>query len=306
VLPARNEDRFIAMAINSIRKLDYPQDRVEIIVVDNGSTDRTVEIAAQAGVKVLTKLNCRVGAVRNEGAKNTSGEMLAFLDADCEAGPLWLRKAVEFLNAGAGAVGGIYLTPDTATWVEKAWAPTREAVLAEVDFLACSGLVVSREVFTRLNGFSEVLEAAEDDEFSRSVRNLGLKVLSVPECAVVHHGYPRKLMAIARRQAWHGTNQLESSRGLFDQLLILVHLFLLGVVASAVGLITQSPVFIEGLILSLVVVGLATLGRLYRNRYQGIGLKLFFQVYIVLLFYFGGRAVGLVKNYWKLLAKRLA
>lgn len=306
VMPVRNEEQYIAMAVRSIGRQNYPQELIDVIVVDNGSTDGSVQAATAAGAKVVVKTNCRVGAVRNEGARISAGQVLAFLDSDCEAGPDWLRKAVELLNSneGIGAVGGMYRTPVHATWVERVWAPNRELRSEDVDFLACSGLIVARGTFERLNGFDERLEAAEDDDFSRRVRGLRLRVMSVPECAVVHHGYPQKLTAIARRQMWHGTNQLESARGLTDRLLILTHLFLLGLLVLPLSLLRGPWVLAAGIALALGVVFVATAGRIHAHRYREADSKLFVQLYVVLLFYFSGRALGLLKNYVQLLTRR--
>lgn len=307
VLPSKNESAYIGMAIASIRRQHYPAELIEIIVVDNGSTDRSVEVAEAAGATVYTRLNCRVGAVRNEGARHAKGEVLAFLDSDCEADPFWLADAVALLYSPdrVGLVGGMYRAPANGLWIERAWAPVDAPTVArDVDFLACSGVVVKREIFDRLHGFDEVLEAAEDDDFSRRVRELGLRVISAPRCSVVHHGYPKTLYGIARRQFWHGSNQLESSTGLKDVLLMFTHLFLLGEVLLVCGALFGSGMVSWGLLLMLAVVGLSSVNRVRKHGYGRTPAE-FVQVCLVVGAYFAGRSIGLINNYVKHIKGRL-
>lgn len=308
ILPSKNESAFIAMAITSIKKQNYPSELIEIIVVDNGSTDNSVAIAEAAGAIVFTKLNCRVGAVRNEGAKHAKGDVLAFLDADCEADELWLLDAVRllFADVGVGLVGGAYLAPANGAWIEHAWAPTvPPSAEKDVDFLACSGLVVKRQVYDQLHGFDEVLEAAEDDDFSRRIREIGLRVVSAPRCAVVHHGYPKTLYAIARRQFWHGSNQLESSVGIKDYLLLFTHLFLLGELLVISGALLSSKVLWLGAAMLLAVVAVSCTVRVKRHGYGRDSLLEFSQVFSVVGAYFAGRSIGLINNYLKVIKGRL-
>jgi len=308
ILPSKNESAFIVMAIASIKKQSYPAELVEIIVVDNGSTDKSVTLAELAGAAVFTKLNCRVGAVRNEGAKHANGDVLAFLDADCEAGELWLADAVRLLIAdvGVGLVGGAYLAPANGVWIERAWAPiVPPSVEKDVDFLACSGLVVKRQVYNQLYGFNEVLEAAEDDDFSKRVRGIGLRVVCAPRCSVVHHGYPKTLYAIARRQFWHGSNQLESSVGIKDYLLLFTHLFLLGEFLAIGGALLNPKICWLGVAMMLSIVALSSALRVKRHGYGRNSLLEFFQVVFVVGAYFAGRSIGLINNYLKIIKGRL-
>lgn len=307
ILPSKNEAAFIAMAIASIKKQNYPSQLIEIIVVDNGSTDTSVAIAEATGATVLTKLNCRVGAVRNEGVKHARGEVLAFLDADCEAGELWLADAVRLLfeEEGVGLVGGMCCAPSKGSWIERTWAPTvPSSIEKEVSALGCTGLVVKKSVFDELSGFDEVLEAAEDDDFCRKVRNAGLRIICSPKCSVVHHGYPKSLRAIARRQIWHGSNQLESSTGLRDYLLLLTHLFLFGELLVLAGAVLNPKICGLGIAMMASIIAVMSAVRIKRRAY-GRNLLGFLQLYPVLAAYFVGRSIGLINNYLKMIKSYL-
>jgi len=88
--------------------LDYPGEKLEIIVVDDGSTDNTGEVAAAFDVNLIRLPASRgPSACRNAGAGEAKGDILAFLDSDCRAGRGWLKELVPFFAFGeVGAVGG--------------------------------------------------------------------------------------------------------------------------------------------------------------------------------------------------------
>ena len=89
IVPALNEGSVIRRCLASLQQQRLPSDCFEVIVVDNGSTDRTREIARSFGgslaVTVLERSGVRIAALRNLGAATARGEFLAFLDADCVA-----------------------------------------------------------------------------------------------------------------------------------------------------------------------------------------------------------------------------
>jgi glycosyltransferase involved in cell wall biosynthesis len=106
IIPAYNEEDNIAKCLQSINAqmeqgIDY-----EIIVVDNGSTDRTREIAEKLKAKVFALPEVNISALRNFGAEASSGDILAFLDADCLVKDGWLKNAVSILDDPAVAMVG--------------------------------------------------------------------------------------------------------------------------------------------------------------------------------------------------------
>src|SRR5690606_20079031 len=97
-------------------------DRFEIIVVDNNSTDRTAEIAKASGATVLFKEKGPVGAVRNFGAMNARGDIIAFIDSDCVAPSDWLAYGSELITANSDTAygGGCYLRAKPF-FIERFW-----------------------------------------------------------------------------------------------------------------------------------------------------------------------------------------
>lgn len=110
VIPAYNEEEGIGRAVKSLLRLDYPREQYEIIVIDNNSADKTSEAAKAAGAdKVFLETSKGTNFARERGRKEASGEIIAFLDADSEAYPDWLKKIEARLSfPGVAAVSGPY------------------------------------------------------------------------------------------------------------------------------------------------------------------------------------------------------
>lgn len=304
IIPARNEGRFIRRCLSSLSTLDAVPCDLEIIVVDNGSTDNTVERAQEFDVTVIQRPGGRVGAVRNRGASVSTGDILAFIDADCIAPPRWLSAALDALaDPRVGIVGGHYLPNPSGTWVERAWAaPEPPTQVHEAESLPGGSILVRSEVFEALGGFDETLSAGEDDDLCRRTREHGLSVLAAPECYVIHLGFPSQLRDVIRRQLWHGASQLDVAPSFFDTQLLLTHSFLAGLFLLIPGAILQSvPVLCLSALL-LVIPVLALAGRKASSRRRR--LWSFVRIIPIASSFYLGRAIGLLRNYARLVLSR--
>jgi len=110
VIPAFNEEESIEKAVKSLLRLNYNRAKYEIIVVDNGSTDKTFEKAKSAGAdKVVVELTKGTNMARERGRREAKGEIIAFLDGDSEVNPDWLINIEKDLAIkGVAAVSGPY------------------------------------------------------------------------------------------------------------------------------------------------------------------------------------------------------
>jgi hypothetical protein len=214
VIPVRNDARRLERCLASITKCDYPRVRIEIIVVDNGSSDESGSVARAAGARVLVAPGESVAALRNIGARQARGETLAFVDADHEIDPGWIRAAtVTLLDPSVGIVGALYHAPADGTWVQRMYDAlrARPAGRREVEWLGSGNMAVRRTVFERLDGFDSSLETCEDVDFTQRVRAGGWRVLSDERLRSVHLGDPPTLAALFFGELWRGRDNLRVS-----------------------------------------------------------------------------------------------
>lgn len=199
VVPVLNGEETITACLESVLRQDYPADRREILVVDNGSTDRTAEIIRRYPVRYLKEAVRGSGSARNRGVAHARGELVAFLDADCVARPGWLRHAVRaFSDPAVGCVAG-EIVPGGGETLARRYAQVRmmhsqrQAIAASFKPFAQTGNALYRRVaLEQLGGFDLALRIGEDADLSwRLQQALGFRVVLAPNAVVSHYGPPR-------------------------------------------------------------------------------------------------------------------
>ncbi len=206
VVPVRNGEATIAACVRSILAAEAPSGGVEIIVVDNGSTDSTARIIRQFPVRLLSASE-RPGSyyARNEGAAISGGRVLAFTDSDCEVEYRWLTTAISrFGNGGIGLVAG-GIKPGFAS-TRSAWYQCRTKALDQertltnslMPYAQTANCLVSREAFEFLGGFDDSFESGGDADLCwRLQMHTKWKLVYEPSCRVIHH----------HRSTWRGVFQ---------------------------------------------------------------------------------------------------
>src|SRR3989344_2589294 len=105
IIPAHNEEKYIRDKIRNTRNLDYPRDKVNIVVVDNGSTDNTKKVAKKERVKVITSKRGKINAII-EGVKHSQSKLISITDADTLLIRNALKSTVGYINRDVVAVSG--------------------------------------------------------------------------------------------------------------------------------------------------------------------------------------------------------
>lgn len=305
IVPVKNEAKYISACIVSIFSQDYPSELFEVIVVDNGSTDDSVEIARSFGVHVVSCPDAKIGAVRNRGACEAKGDILAYIDGDCTATPSWISSAVELLSEkGIGAAGGAAIAPADGTWIERVWALNRESSLKPTSILATGSFFVKRTVFNEVRGFNEDIVAGEDTEICRRICANYL-LFTCPGCDVIHYGYPQTVSDFLRRQIWQTSDYLHTKKEGVDYVFYFTHFFLFGILALIYSIFCLNVVGLIVSIFSLVVMaGVLGSYRLLRSIGAVFELKILMQVFLLNFLYLVARSVGLTKSYIKIILRK--
>jgi GT2 family glycosyltransferase len=200
-VPCKDEIATLTRSLLALRQLE-PRP-LSIVVVDNGSTDGSREIAEQLADRVLDAPGASISGLRNLGAAALPDvDVLAFVDADCEVAPDWLRVGLKALEHH-DLVGARTRAADDASWVAQRWATVEAARAHSQSKVWSQHMLIRRVVFDRLGGFDEELPTGEDADLSTRVVASGGSVLLEPTMAAVHHGFPADLQSFLRRERWH-------------------------------------------------------------------------------------------------------
>jgi len=176
IVPAFNEAKYLPRLLDSVEvalgAYRGARDDIEVVVVDNGSTDDTSAVAAARSCRVVSSMPRSIGATRNAGARAARGDILAFVDADS-------RIHAETFNEIAGRLGSARLIGGATGVTMERWSPgiaATYAVLVPLVWITGfdTGVVFCRRAdFEAVGGYDERLRFAEDVAFLYALWRLG-------------------------------------------------------------------------------------------------------------------------------------
>lgn len=215
VVPAYNEELHIKKTLQDIHAAFEPDRRqeYEVVLVDNGSDDRTVEIAESMDSRTFVKPEMGISELRNFGASVASGKIVVFIDADVSLTPAW-RTDIEphltrLLDGNREVIGSHYRpNPDTPfpliCWFVGQFENPRAT------FLPGGHTILTRDAFDEIGGFDPEFSTSEDIDFCHRATASGFDVRHRPDIGVIHMGDPSSVRQFVKRECWHGGSDFES------------------------------------------------------------------------------------------------
>jgi glycosyltransferase involved in cell wall biosynthesis len=192
IMPAYNVEAFLEESLASVLEQDY--EPFEVVVCDDGSTDRTPEIlAAHPEVRTIRQTNAGAAAARNTAVAAARGELVAFFDAD----DLWPRTRL--------GLQATYLAehPETGCvlgrqeWMNPPPWLTRDAVYGDLDGIPVLSAMIRRDVFDEVGGFDATFTHSEDMDLMFRLRERGIGIHVLPETILYRRFHGGNLTASA-------------------------------------------------------------------------------------------------------------
>jgi mycofactocin system glycosyltransferase len=218
IIPVRNRPQEIRACLSSLAKLNYPSGKIEIIVVDDCSSDSTPDVVREFPVTLLAmKKHRQASFCRNIAARHAKNEIIAFIDSDCEADPDWLLDLTPaFREKSIAAVGGMidsFYTINQLDQYEKVQSSLmisswykRSSELDHFFYVPSCNFLIRRDCFKELGGFKNDLHVGEDVDLCWRIQNSGLQVDYRP-VGTIFHKHRNRLQAFCRRRFDYGTSE---------------------------------------------------------------------------------------------------
>ena len=213
---AYNESKNLMRLKSSIDAQQVPKGwRIETVLVDNGSHDDTALIAGRLGyIRVVPQVKGTIAACRNRGFKESAGDIIAYVDADCELSAGWVVQVIRGIgDEQVSILGWPVIPPVPMTWVQQAWHAHWTNKRGHIEgglygaramtLMTTANMSMTRAVMEKVGGFDASLRSGEDMNFLLRAYHAGMELRALPELKVVHHGEPRTLRAFYHQQRWH-------------------------------------------------------------------------------------------------------
>jgi len=209
IIPAYNAEKLISSCLNALNDQTISRTDYEILIVDDGSTDKTAGIVGGfENVKLIQQENRGPAGARNNGAKNSNGDIILFTDSDCIPEKNWVEEMIRPFNDDPEIVGvkGIYRTDQKeliARFVQAEYEDKYDVLKRDqyIDFVDTYSAGFKRKVFLEFDGYdtSFPVACAEDVELSFRIASKGYKIVFNPR-AVVTHTHPNCFISYLKKK----------------------------------------------------------------------------------------------------------
>ena len=191
IIPTHNSESTIQRCIRSLTSQSFPREQFEIIVVDDGSKDKTTTLAKETGAdQIIVTEPCFQGKARNIGVQNAKASLLAFIDSDCEAKDGWVSAIVKELKSLQVITGPVKngnpqsLIAWAEYFVEFCCDCKNKKRSHKLSMCGCN-MACTKFVFNKIGGFTEE-RLSEDVLFAECLKDIGIKPMFIPEMSIKH------------------------------------------------------------------------------------------------------------------------
>jgi glycosyltransferase involved in cell wall biosynthesis len=216
VVPVRNGESTIESLLQSLAELDYDKEKVEVIVVDGNSTDKTRDIVKKYPFKMIIERKNGLNVARNTGIRNSTGDIVAFTDSDCVVPQDWVKKIAENFNdpkigCVAGNVKGYHnnflseYADNSIVRVMPSFERREQSnVMKLFHHPAGCNIAFRREVVEKIGSFDEDIRYGFDDlELVERICKSGYEVVSDPD-VIIQHKHRTSLRGLLKQHFKYG------------------------------------------------------------------------------------------------------
>ncbi len=220
LIPVRNRPALLKKCLESIFALDYPSEKFEVIVIDDASEDDTAEVAQTFPVKLVrNERQMGTGPSRNKVAPTSNGDLIAFLDSDCEVKPDWLQKLAPCFEDGrlvlvSGEVRSLEVETifgryeDVKSSLYTGPKPAEVKLNGGLDQLPATNLLIRRSAFEIIGGHNAALRFGEDTDLVWRLLKAGGKINYLPITGV-KHAYRATLEGFLKTRFGYATGEAD-------------------------------------------------------------------------------------------------
>jgi glycosyltransferase involved in cell wall biosynthesis len=281
IVPAYNAEKTLPACLDALRNQTQPPD--EIIVVDDGSQDRTAQVARDQGAHVFEQVHQGPAVARNLGVHQASGDVILLTDADCEPVPEWIAEMMRTLaDPQVDGVKGSYRTRQrekVARLVQCEFEERYDRMerLETIDFIDTYAAAYRLAVLREKGGFDPAFPQAvsEDAELSYRLAQKGCRLIFNRQAAV-YHWHPSSWWAYVRRKIRFGfwrmiAYRLHPGKAVHDSYtpqLLKVQIALLYLMLGSMGLALIYPKMIWAALITLVSLSISAISFIRRAERQ--------------------------------------
>ena len=173
IIAALNEEKYLPKCLAALDRQQSPPS-FEVIVVDNGSTDKTTSIAEKWGARVVHEKIRGIGPAKAKGAEVAKGKILAFLDADIVIPTNWLKKIkIHLEQKNIVGVAGPYRLRHLVSYQNTFSAFCHLLIMKSTHLLCGGSMAFSKKAYEKVGGFTKELLYGEDIDISLKLRKIG-------------------------------------------------------------------------------------------------------------------------------------